>query len=100
MSAQRKALVVYGGMELHTPKRGAETVRDLLETEDFAVTITEEYDALGAEDIGTYDLVVPVVTDGKLEREAGQRLAAAIAAGTGLAGYHMGLATSFRDCVP
>jgi type 1 glutamine amidotransferase len=96
----RRALVVFGGMELHTPRRGAETVRDLLEAEGFAVTLSEDYDLLGADDIGTYDLVVPCVTDGKLDREKGGRLTAAIRAGTGLAGYHMGLATSFRDCVP
>jgi uncharacterized protein len=100
MTPHRKALVVFGGMELHTPRRGAEVVRDLLEAERFAVTLTEDYSALGADDIGTYDLVVPVVTDGNLSREQGQRLAAAVRAGTGLAGYHMGLATSFRDCVP
>ncbi|UUP16634.1 ThuA domain-containing protein [Nitratireductor thuwali] len=100
MTARRKALIVHGGMELHTPRRGAETVRDLLEAEDFEATLTEDYDALGAGDIDTYDLVVPVVTGGTLSREKGARLGAAIRAGTGLAGYHMGLATSFRDCVP
>jgi uncharacterized protein len=100
MTAQRKALVVFGGMELHTPRRGAETVRDLLEAENFEVMLTEDYDALGADNIGTYDLVMPIVTDGTLSRENGERLTAAIRAGTGLAGYHMGLATSFRDCVP
>jgi uncharacterized protein len=100
MITRRNALVVYGGMELHTPRRGAETVRDLLETESVEVTLTEDYGALGADDIGTYDLVVPIVTGGALDREKGERLSAAIRAGTGLAGYHMGLATSFRDCVP
>ena len=100
MIARRKALVVYGGMELHTPRRGAETVRDLLETESVEVTLTEDYGALGADDIGTYDLVVPIVTGGSLDRKKGERLSAAIRAGTELAGYHMGLATSFRDCVP
>jgi uncharacterized protein len=100
MNPHRKALVVFGGMELHTPQRGAETVRTLLEPEGFAVTLTRDYEALGAEDVGGYDLVVPVVTGGALSKEAGQRLTAAVRAGTGLAGYHMGLATSFRDCVP
>ena len=50
--------------------------------------------------VGDYDLVVPVITDGRLERDKMARLVAAIRAGTGLAGYHMGLATSFRDSVP
>lgn len=96
----KKALVVWGGMELHTPERGAHVVRDLLEAEGFAVTVTPDYDALGADDIGSNDLVVPVITDGTLAAEKMDRLIAAIRAGTGLAGYHMGLATSFRSSVP
>lgn len=96
----RKALVVYGGMELHTPQRGAETVKAILEPEGFDVTVTPDYDALGAEDIGTNALVVPVITDGQLDPEKMKRLVGAIQAGTGLAGYHMGLATSFRASVP
>lgn len=100
MTAQRKALVVWGGMELHTPERSANVVRDLLEAEGFVVTVTSDYDALGAEDIGDNALVVPVLTAGVLEPEKMARLIAAIQAGTGLAGFHMGLATSFRDSTP
>src|SRR5690606_37143031 len=96
----KKALVVWGGMELHTPERGAHVVRQLLEEEGFAVTVTPDYDALGADDVGSNDPVVPVIPDGTLAPEKMARLIAAIRAGTGLAGYHMGLATSFRDCVP
>ncbi|MDV3249967.1 ThuA domain-containing protein [Devosia sp. BK] len=96
----KKALVVWGGMELHTPERGAQVVRELLEEEGFAVTVTPEYDALGAEDVGSNDLVVPVITDGTLAPEKMANLIAAIRAGTGLAGYHMGLATTFRASVP
>lgn len=97
---QRKALVVWGGMQLHTPERGAQVVRQLLEEEGFAVTVTPDYEALGAEDVGSNDLVVPVITDGVLAPEKMANLIAGIRAGTGLAGYHMGLATSFRASVP
>lgn len=96
----KKALVVWGGMELHTPERGAHVVRELLEAEGFAVTVTPDYDALGDEDVGSNDLVVPVITDGTLAPEKMANLIAAIRAGTGLAGYHMGLATTFRASVP
>ena len=97
---RRKALVVWGGLELHTPKRGAHVVRALLEPEGFDVTVTPDYDALGADDVGLNDLVVPVITDGTLAPERMDTLIRAIRAGTGLAGYHMGLATSFRASVP
>jgi type 1 glutamine amidotransferase len=100
MSGPRKALVVWGGMELHTPERSANVVRELLEAEGFAVTVTPDYDALGAEDVGDNALVVPVITDGVLAPEKMARLVGAIQAGTGLAGFHMGLATSFRSSVP
>src|SRR5690606_1862226 len=80
----KKALVVWGGMELHTPERGAHVVRTLLEEEGFEVTVTPDYDALGAEDVGTNDLVVPVITDGTLAPEKMNTLVAAIRAGTGL----------------
>lgn len=96
----KKALVVWGGMELHTPERGANVVRQLLEEEGFVVTVTPDYEALGAEDVGSNDLVVPVITDGSLAPEKMNNLIAAIRAGTGLAGYHMGLATTFRASVP
>ncbi|MBE0580473.1 ThuA domain-containing protein [Devosia sp.] len=99
MTAGKKALVVWGGMELHTPERGAHVVRDLLKAEGFAVTVTDDYDALAAEDVGSNDLVVPVITDGVAPEKIGN-LVAAVRAGTGLAGYHMGLATTFRASVP
>ena len=99
MTASKKALVVWGGMELHTPERGAQVVRELLEAEGFAVTVTADYEALGAEDVGSNDLVVPVITDGIAPAGIGN-LVAAVRAGTGLAGYHMGLATTFRASVP
>lgn len=96
----RRALVVWGGMELHTPERSAQVVRELLEPEGFAVTVTSDYDALGADDVASNDLVVPVITDGTLAPEKMARLVDAIRGGTGLAGFHMGLATSFRSSVP
>lgn len=96
----KKALVVWGGMELHTPERSAHVVRDLLEAEGFAVTVTPDYDVLGADDIASNDLVVPVITDGTLAPEKMARLIDAIRGGTGLAGFHMGMATSFRGSVP
>jgi type 1 glutamine amidotransferase len=95
----RKALVVWGGMELHTPERSAHVVRELLEAEGFAVTVSDDYEALGAEDVGSYDLVVPVITDGVAPAGIGN-LVNAVRAGTGLAGFHMGLATTFRASVP
>lgn len=91
----KTALVVWGGLELHEPEKGAHIVREILEGEGFEVTVTGDYTALGGADVGSYDLIVPQITGGELDRENSIRFCAAIEAGTGLAGFHHALATSF-----
>lgn len=93
----KRALVVWGGLELHQPEEGAEVVRTLLAEEGFDVVVSNDYDALVDADVGLMDLVVPVITGGTLDDEKMKILVAAIEAGTGLAGYHGGMATSFRE---
>lgn len=92
----KRALVVWGGLELHEPEAGALIVRDMLEGHGFSVDVTDDYLALGAADVGSYDLIVPQVTGGELDRESSIRLCAAAEAGTGVAAFHHGLATSFQ----
>jgi type 1 glutamine amidotransferase len=91
----KKALIVWGGLELHEPEAGAHIVRGLLEKSGFAVEVSGNAEALGRADIATFDLVVPQVTGGELSRESSIALCAAVEAGTGLAGFHHALATSF-----
>ena len=91
----KRALVVWGGLELHEPEAGAHVVRRMLEAEGFAVTMSADYEALGAPDVGGMDLIVPQITGGELSRESSIRFEQAVRAGTGLAGFHHGLATSF-----
>ena len=93
----KRALVVWGGLELHEPEAGAHVVREMLEAEGFGVTVTGDYTALGADGVGAYDLIVPQITGGDLDRETTIRLCTAIEAGTGLAAFHHGLATSFQS---
>jgi uncharacterized protein len=90
------ALIVWGGLELHEPEAGALVVRELLEEEGFSVTVSADYERLGAADIGDMDLIVPQITGGELSRDASIAFSAAIEAGTGLAGFHHGLATTFH----
>jgi type 1 glutamine amidotransferase len=92
----KKALVVWGGLELHEPEAGALVVRDLLEAAGFAVSVTCDYEALGGPDIAEMDLIVPQITGGELSRESSIRFADAVRNGSGLAGFHHGLATTFH----
>jgi type 1 glutamine amidotransferase len=91
----KTALIVWGGLEMHEPEKGAHVVRELLEAEGFGVTVSGDYTALGGADVGSYDLIVPQITGGELDRENTIRFCAAIEAGTGLAGFHHALATTF-----
>ena len=91
----KRALVVWGGLELHEPEKGALLLRDLLEAEGFSVTVSPTYADLGGPDIGSYDLIMPQVTGGEMDRETSIALCAAVEAGSGVAAFHHGLATSF-----
>jgi type 1 glutamine amidotransferase len=91
----KTALIVWGGLELHEPEEGAMVVAAMLAEEGFSVDTTGDYAALGAADLGRYDLVMPQITGGELSREHSIAFAAAIVAGTGLAAFHHGIATTF-----
>ena len=93
----KRALIVWGGLELHEPETGAQIVRSLLEPEGFEATVTADHAALGSSDVARFDLVVPQITGGRIDDAAVQALGNAVRFGTGIAGFHHGLATSFRD---
>lgn len=93
----KRALVVWGGLETHEPEAGANVVRTLLEEEGFGVEVTNDYAALGNAHTATYDLIVPQITGGDLDDAAMAVLDGAVRTGTGIAGFHHGLATTFRS---
>lgn len=93
-----RALIVWGGWEGHRPSEMADAVAALLEAEDYETIVTNDLAALGGPDIGTMDLVVPLITNALIDREAIQRLSAAVRAGTGLGGPHTPI-TAFRNVV-
>jgi type 1 glutamine amidotransferase len=93
----KRALIVWGGLELHEPERGAKLVGDWLEEAGFAVVLSNDYEVLGGRDIASYDLVLPQVTGGELSTDASVAFCAAVEKGVGVAAFHHGLATSFPD---
>lgn len=97
MSA-RQALVVRGGWEGHQPVETTEFMAGFLRRNDFDVRI-EEGPAVyaDAEYLGTVDLIVQAVTKSTIESAEVAGLRAAVAAGTGFAGWHGGIVDSYRN---
>lgn len=90
----KRALIVWGGYEPHEPEKGAHVVRGMLEAEGFEVVVSPDYTVLAT--AGAYDLVMPQVTRGELDGDSTIAFADAIEAGTGVAGFHYGLAATFH----
>jgi uncharacterized protein len=93
-----KALIVRGGWTGHDPVATSEIAARELRAEGCEVELAESLDALrDLEKLLTLDLIVPVWTMGKIEREQLQPLLAAVKAGVGLGGWHGGMCDTFRE---
>lgn len=94
----KKALVFYGGWDGHTPRETAEIFKDILEKNQFAVTLTDSMDILNNyEDIEQYDLFVPMVTMSSITGAQVGNITKAVSLGAGIAGCHGGMCDSFRE---
>src|SRR5689334_18004091 len=97
MAAIRKALMVRGGWDGHVPFEATDSFRPFLESAGFEVSTSDTLDAyLDADRMAATDLVVQCWTMGTITDEQLDGLASAVAAGAGLAGWHGGIADSFR----
>lgn len=95
---QRRALVVRGGWDGHVPVEATNRYVPVLESQGFAVTVSDTLDAyLDADALAATDLIVNCWTMGVITGDQARGLADAVAAGTGLAGWHGGIVDSFRD---
>jgi type 1 glutamine amidotransferase len=94
---ERNALIFWGGWEGHEPKACAAIVADMLRAEGFATDVSEGTGVLAEGDLGSYDLIVPVITQVQVEKQALAHLIAAVEAGSGLGGFHGGMADAFRN---
>jgi len=94
---KKKALMVYGGWDGHEPKQCVDRFAPFLRENGFDVTISETLDSyLDKELMNQLSLVVPVWTMGEITDAQFEGLRDAVAAGTGLAGWHGGMCDSFR----
>jgi len=95
----KKALIVWGGWHGHEPEQGAQIVRDILQNNGFEVRVETQTAAFADSALAQLDLIVPIYTMSKIEKDEATNLSAAVRAGVGLAGYHGGMCDSFRDSV-
>ena len=94
----KKALIIYGGWDGHTPKETGALFAELLRGEGFEVTLSDTLDCLNDyEQIRQYDLFVPVWTMGEISWEQENNICRAVEEGAGIAGCHGGMCDSFRN---
>lgn len=98
MATQKTALVVRGGWDGHQPVEATDLFIPYLEAQGFSVRI-EENTKIYADTayLETVDLILQCNTMTTIEREEFEGLRAAIEAGTGMAGWHGGIADSYRN---
>ncbi|QTE30962.1 ThuA domain-containing protein [Pengzhenrongella sicca] len=93
----RTALIVRGGWDGHHPVDATNLFVPFLERNGFAVLIEESNEVYADEALmRRTDLVLQSVTMSEISHEAQAGLAAAVRAGTGLMGWHGGIADSYR----
>lgn len=93
----KKALMVSGGWNGHTPKESIEVVAPLLKDAGFDVEISENLDSYLKPELKDYSIIVQCWTMGTITREQEAGLLDAIKSGVGMGGWHGGIIDSFRQ---
>ena len=94
----KKALMVWGGWDGHEPKLCVDIFAPFLQRQGYKVEISDSLDAyLDQTKMLNLDLIVPVWTMGTITREQENGLLEAVKSGVGIAGWHGGMADSFRN---
>jgi type 1 glutamine amidotransferase len=93
-----RALVTWGGWEGHDPKCASALFVPELEGAGMTVEVCEGFERYAdPEYMASVDLVVQCATAAQVSDEEFEGLSAAVAQGTGFAGWHGGLVAAFPD---
>jgi uncharacterized protein len=93
----RRALMVWGGWDGHTPKESVERFVPFLKQQGFEVIVKDTLDAYTDQALmSSLSLIIQSWTCGSITGEQWNGLNQAVASGIGLAGWHGGLCDSFR----
>jgi type 1 glutamine amidotransferase len=96
----KSALFVCGGWEGHEPERCAAIFAPYLEENGYEVEISDTLDSyLDEEKMRALALIVPIWTMGTITEEQENGLIGAVEGRVGLAGWHGGMADSFRKSI-
>ena len=96
----KTALINWGGWDGHEPEACAELFADLLREKDFEVKVVSDLEVYTDETyMQSLELIVPAWTMSEISDEQEAGLLKAIRSGVGLAGWHGGMADSFRNRV-
>jgi uncharacterized protein len=90
----RRALVTWGGWDLHRPEECAAWAADVLRRNGFEVSVTDSLAPL-ADAAAALDLVVPVWSGAEAPDEELDAFCALVAGGVGVAAFH-GATATFR----
>lgn len=94
----KKALIVWGGWDGHSPKPCAELFEKQLTQRGYEVTLSNTLDSFTDKALlSSVDLIVPIWTMGQISGEQEKGVGEAVAAGVGLAGFHGGMCDAFRS---
>jgi uncharacterized protein len=94
----KKALINWGGWSGHEPEQCAELFADVLRDEGFEVRVVSDLEVYtDAEYMQSLTLIVPVWTMSTITKEQEAGLLGAVKSGIGIAGWHGGMADSFRN---
>jgi type 1 glutamine amidotransferase len=94
-----KALVVWGGWDGHGPEQCAALFVPWLRRQGFDVTLSDSLDVYADQRVmQSLQLIVPIWTGGTISPEQEGGLLSAVAHGVAIAGWHGGMADSFRSC--
>ena len=95
---RRNALVVRGGWEGHSPVAATDAFLPFLQESGFDVRVEDSPQVYAdAAVMAATDLVLQCVTMSSIEADALTGLRTAVEAGTGFAGWHGGIADSYRN---
>jgi type 1 glutamine amidotransferase len=97
-SPSRNALIVRGGWDGHQPVETTDSFIPFLESNGFTVRVEEGSTVYTDTDyLATVDLIVQVNTMSEITKDEFAGLQQAVLNGTGMAGWHGGIADSYRN---